>query len=255
MALKRMTTEEMVQVSGPWVTPDSPARKALQAVPSLVGLLAHVDAAHEALHEAQPGMANKRLNEISLEAAEVDGEHDVLIRGSYALLGAFATLAEANGEADTYTGLRDFLLPEGLEHTQKTYRGEAGAAELLKTRLDADADVKKQLKEILGPGKKPLGHFVHAWMEKARRLGELEDERVSLATLGEGNGTKQVTARNGWIRAVNALVTVAELSKLDEETDHLLFGALRLAEKHADHRGGGGGAGSGGGPTGGGAPP
>ncbi len=68
------------------------------------------------------------------------------------------------------------------------------------------------------------------------------------ATLGEGSGTRQVTARNGWIRAVNALVAVAALSKLDEETDHLIFGALRLAEKHADHRGGGGGTG----PTGGG---
>ncbi len=253
MALKRMTTEEMAQVSRPWVATDSPARKALHSVPALKGLVDHIDKAHKALHEAQPGVAKKRINEISAEAAAVDGEHDALIRGTHTFLGAYAMLAEGTSEADMYTGLCDLLLPEGLEHTQKTYRGEAGAAELLKTRIDSDANVKKQLKEILGPGKKPIGHFVNAWIEKARRLGELEDERVSLATLGEGTGTKQAAARNGWIRAVNALVAVAELSKLDEETDHLIFGALRLAEKHADNRGRGGGGGTaeptGGGPT------
>ena len=45
-----------------------------------------------------------------------------------------------------------------------------------------------------------------------------------------------MTARNRWIRAVNALAANAEAAELDAKTDHLIFGAYRQAEKTAARR-------------------
>ena len=55
---------------------------------------------------------------------------------------------------------------------------------------------------------------------------------------GTGNGAALLGARNQWVRVVNALVANNELAGLDEETDKLIFGPLRAAEKAADRRGG-----------------
>ena len=238
MALKRLTTEEMVQLSGPWVTAGTDARKAILAVPEMAGVLPKVEAAHQALHAAQPGTDDPRLAKLQEEAAEEDVQHDTLVRGIHTFLTGLALLGGDTPAADVSSKLRDFLLPDGLETMQKTYRAEAGAAKLLETRLAGDAGVKKQLKEIT-VHKKPLGHFVDLLLARANRLGELEDERAALesAAAGPSDGARLVAARNQWIRAVNALVANADLAELDETKSRLIFGSLRLAEKKADRRG------------------
>lgn len=237
MALKRMTTAEMVQVGGPWVTEGSAPRKALLANAVLAALVPHLDAAHQKLHATQVAPANPRLAALTAEAARTDAVHDTLIRGVSTYVTGLAMLADTPAEADAHSGLLEFLLPEGLEHTQKTYRGEAGTAELLATRLEGDAGRRKQLKETT-VGAKTLGHFVHAWIKSARHLGKLEDERAALLAQPTDAGSAEVVAaRNAWIRVVNALLANAALGQVDAATDALLFGALRLAEKTADKRG------------------
>lgn len=239
MAVKRLTTEEMVQASGPWVTEGSEARKAILAVPVLHGLLPKVEAAHVALLDAQPGPNNPRLAALQAEEQALDLEHDTLIRGTHMLLTALSLLSGSPEAAEGLLRLRDFLLPQGLEVTQATYRAEAGAGELLKKRLGDDASVKKQLKEIpVLSAKQSLWTFVEGWLGRAKKLGELENERAQIAAPGgPSDGAKLVAARNQWIRAVNALVANGELAELDAATDRLIFGALRLAEKAADRRG------------------
>lgn len=231
MALKRLTTEEMVELSSPWITAKSPARKALDDVPELAGMVSKIERVRQGLHDAQPAQADPRLSAIITEQAALDLQHDTLIRGVHMVLTANALLASVDAASELLT-VRDLVLPDGLEHTQKTYRGQAGAAKLLKPKLDVEA--KKQLKAV-----RVLEHtaltFVERWIDKAQRLGELEDERASLEPAG-GDGTKLVVARNQWIRTINALVANAELAELDEATDRLIFGALRLAEKKADRR-------------------
>lgn len=76
-------------------------------------------------------------------------------------------------------------------------------------------------------------------LARASRLGELEDERAAIesAAAGPSDGARLVTARNQWIRAVNALVANADLAERDEAKSRLIFGSLRLAEKKADRRG------------------
>lgn len=238
MAVKRLTTEEMVQASGPWVTEGSDARKAIVAVPVLQGLLPRVDAAHKALLEAQPGPNNPRLAALQTEEQTLDLEHDTLIRGTHMLLTALSLLSGSPEAAEQLLRLRDFLLPQGLEVTQSTYRAEAGAGELLKKRLADDASLKKQLKEIpVHHAKQSLWTVVEGWLARANRLGELENERAQIAPPnGPSDGARLVAARNQWIRAVNALVANGELAELDATTDRLIFGALRLAEKAADRR-------------------
>lgn len=240
MALKRLTNEEMVQVSGEWVVAGSPARKAMLAKEELSGLVPRVEAAHTGLLALQPTAPTARAASLMAEAAALDQTHDTLIRGVHGLLGGLILLADTPEQAEAYAHLRTVLLPEGLDHIQKTYRGEAGAAEMLASRLEADAAARKQLKDIQ-VGKKPLAAFVTRWIEAARQLGKLESERAQLdATPAEGGGAKLLAARNGWIRAVNALLANAELAEVDEATDRLIFGTLRAAERNADRRGRGG---------------
>lgn len=237
MALKRLTTEEMVQLSGPWVTEGTDARQAILSVPEMAGVLPRVDAAHSALHGAQPGADDPRLAKLQEEAAGEDLEHDTLVRGIHTFLTGLALLCGNTATAESLLKLRDFLLPAGLDTAQKSYRAEAGAGDLLKTRLAGDAGAKKQLKDI-PVLKKNLGQFVDALLQKARRLGELEDERAQIVSTpaGPSDGAKLLAARNQWIRAVNALVANGELAQPPEDVDRLVFGALRLAEKAADRR-------------------
>lgn len=234
MAFKRLTTAEMVQISGPWVTAGNPARDAILGEKALAGLLPRLEEAHKALHDTQPGTGDPRLAALQEEEAAVDLQHDTYVRGSHMLLSALALLSPNAATGATFERLRDFLLPDGLDTTQKSYRNESGAASLLETRLAGDPSAKKQLKEI-PVLKQNLGHFVTGWMTAAATLGKLEDEKA-LITGTTGEGARAQSARLQWIRAVNALVALADLSPLEEATDRQIFGALRLAEKAADRR-------------------
>jgi hypothetical protein len=236
MALKRLTTGEMAQLSTPWVSEGSEAREAILATPELAPLLPKLEAAHRALHDSQPGQDNPRLAKLQEEAAAVDLRHDEVIRGVYWLLTALAWLAGAGEAAEALIRLRDFLFPDGLDTTQKSYREEAGAVELLKTRIAGDAGSKKQLKDIPLP-KGSLWQSVEELFRVGAKLGALENERAHLvAAPGPSDGAKLMAARNLWIRAVNALVANAELSELDDDKVKLVFGPLRLAERAADRR-------------------
>jgi hypothetical protein len=239
MALKRLLTEEMVQISGPWTNANSAARKALVSVPELLGIVPRIDTAHAALLEAQPSPDDPRLAALIVQAAAIDQHHDATIRGLYSLLSAHAFLLESgpnSQDASRLVKLRDTLLPDGLQATQLTYRGEAGAAELLVKRMGDDPSLQAELQTIQ-VGSKTGADYVAEWIDSARKLGALEDERAKLVPSGgAGDGTRVMTARNLWIRAVNALVANAALGEIDAEQDRLIFGALRLAEKTADRR-------------------
>ena len=239
MALKRLLTEEMVQISGAWVDANSASRKALLAVPELAGLVSRVDAAHAGLLGTQAGPEDPRLAALMLEANAVDLRHDATIRAMHMFLTAQALVLDSSGSADAagkMLKLRDTLLPDGLQATQLTYRGEAGAAELLVKRMADDPSVATAL-QGLQVGGRSGADIVADWIESARKLGKLEDERAKLVpSAGPGDGSKVVAARNVWIRSVNALVANAELTELDKDAERLLFGPLRLAEKTADRR-------------------
>jgi hypothetical protein len=237
MALKRLTTAEMVQISGPWTTNGSPVRKVIQSIPELAGVLPKLDAAHKQLHAARPAEEDPRVGEIVLEAAEVDARHDAVVRGVDLVLEGLAFLAGDSPRSREIEAARGVLTPDGVKVIATSYRNEAGAAALLESRLGSEAGVKALLASIVVDKKKTLTTFVNERIELAEKLGALEDERAKLLTAPTASGAANVSARNGWIRAVNALLANAELAELPPEQSADLFGALRQAEAKADRRG------------------
>jgi hypothetical protein len=242
MALKRLFSEEMLQISGTLTDPKSKAHKAIVASADLAPSMPRLTAAHDVLAQlTQPVDADPRLAAIIAEEGVIDPRHDDLIRGAHALLTGAAFLLGEDG-ADLLA-LRDSLFPDGLSSTQKSYRAEAGQAAQLAARLTPA--LRARLASIaVGPKsekKKTLEHFVDELLTLGARLGVLEDEKGRLQAgaaeqAGSGLGAALLAARNQWVRVANSLVANGELAGLDPETDKLVFGPLRAAEKAADRR-------------------
>lgn len=229
MALRNLTNEEMVQVSSGW-TAGTSARGKLEAVPLLKGLLPQLDQAHEGLLRASTATEDARLKELSAQAAQVDAVHDTLLRGLYDFLTGLSLLVE---DGQRFITLRDRLFPDGPAMIQRSYRGQAGAAEMIRERLTPA--VEQELQSIPVPGTH-LGERVEAWLKAAAKLGALEDERAQLANTPPTPRGMLMNARLSWIRAVNALVANAQLVELSPEDDAAIFNSLRQAEAAGDAR-------------------
>ncbi len=241
MALKNLSHDEMLQVSAGWVDPKTKAHKAILAQPDLKPSLARLSSAHADLAlAAQPVASNSRIAEISAREGSLDARHDIVIRASYALLGAFADLLQDAPQAQELLTLRDLLLPDGLRSTTKSYRAEAGQAGQLASRLTPG--IRSQLDSLLvGPkgSGRPLSAFIDEWIALGKQLGELEDERGRLPSPSPDAPSASATllaSRNQWVRVVNAFIANGAVAELDPETDRLIFGPLRDAEKRAARR-------------------
>ncbi|AKV01579.1 hypothetical protein AKJ09_08242 [Labilithrix luteola] len=128
---------------------------------------------------------------------------------------------------------RALLTPEGIAIISTSYRNEAGAATLLKSRLGSAAEVKSLLASVVVDKKKTLASFVNERISHGERLGVLEDERAQLRLAAtESSAVANVNARNAWIRAVNALIANAELAGISPEHDAtILVRSARLKPK------------------------
>jgi hypothetical protein len=238
MALKNLTSEEMLQLSGNWIDPKSPAHAAIITVPELAAKLQRMGDTHGGLANAAQPPENPRLAQISAEEGPIDLRHDAIIRGIFGHLTATAELV--GGEAgEQLIALRDKLIPDGLSSQQKTYRAEAGQAAQLADRLTAD--VLKQTDAIIvgqGAAAKSLTEYLKEWITLGKQLGALEDEKGKILAeqADAATGTALVKARNQWIRLVNSFIADGALAQLDDGTDALVFGPLRDAGKKADAR-------------------
>ncbi len=240
MALKRLISEEMLQVSNGWVAPDAEGTKAILACPELAPLHPRITAVHEGLAAVtQPVVTNPKLKEISEQEAAADGRHDEVIRGSHMLLTGISLLLGQSPDSAAVLAARDKLLPDGLESVNKTYRAEAGQAAQLSDRM---ADLEPLLNSVVVGGTtpaRPLTHYVREWISLGAKLGKLEDERARIQatpSVVEG-GAAVVEARNRWIRAANALLATAEMAEVDAKIMAAIFGPMWAAEKTADRRG------------------
>jgi hypothetical protein len=230
MALKRLSVEEMVQLSTPWVTRGSEARRVIEDTALLAPLLPLLEEAHQAVFEVRPRPVDAHVQSLADEAVGLDTAHDELVRGVYGALSSVAYLAENGAQL---LALRERLFPEGLTHTQKSYRGQAGHAALAATRLDEGA--RRLLRGIVFAGGS-LQDAVDRWLETAAELGRLEDERAQVGATNRASPAETSVARNAWVRAATALFTTADLAQLTERADQLLFGPLRQAERIAESR-------------------
>jgi len=232
----------MITLSGGWLDA-AKVRTQIEGVPEAAALLPAIDGAHRRVlkTQAKPNKGSAELVAIQEEQAELDGTHDRSARGTYGALTAFADLTADPDEAARYLALRDkIFLPEtGLRVIQASYGDEASEALLVEQRLD-DED-RALLKKLPIPG----GHLLDAHkarMTAAKRLGVLDDKRKALESkLEEKETIKQadvLKARNGWIQAARALVTVIDLAQPSVAVRQRILGPLEAAEKKAGRRGG-----------------
>lgn len=231
MALKYLSTGEMVSLTGSWVEKKHPDRRALQSVPPVAMLLPHVDAAHAALLASQRDPELERLAGISAMEGEVDGLHDNQARGIWYGLEAYEYLARDAAQAAQIARLQDMLFPDGLKVVQYSYRETAGQGALLASRMTAD---QKALLATLPVQGGTMLDEVHAWLEAAARLGALENERTRLAQPLPAGTTMR--ARNQWIRTIQAVRTVIDLEAPENPLVHRLLQRIADAELAADRR-------------------
>ena len=240
-----LTTGEMFQVSEPWVTPGT-KRDAVLAVPALAAMLPSIEEAHLTLAPPVPDAAlPARLAALTTEGETLDARHDNGMRGVFGFIGEMIRLARTEATRVSLSELRNQLMPEGLEGTRKTYRGEAGEAALLEQRLREKPALAEQMDAIIVhvDGGIPLGTFVREWMRDAKRLGEVDSERAALVEAGALPGeTPPVTrqdarsARANWTRQVRAMLSIADAIKLSDEARASIFGDLEAAQEIARKR-------------------
>ncbi|MSP60216.1 MAG: hypothetical protein EXR72_07720 [Myxococcales bacterium] len=208
MALKDMSTAQMIHLTSPWVTKDHPDRAALAAIPCTAALLPILEAAHADLLAAQPYVSEpERLSFLQVQERDIDLRHDDLMRGVFAMVTGMAFLARDMETRALYTAVRDLCLPDGIAATQRTYKEEAGEALLLKARLTPEA------RALLARVKTPEGSLADAvgdWMALAGQLGQLEEERDGLIGSAPRPADRRA-ARNQWIRTVNTIAANLDL--------------------------------------------
>ncbi len=232
MALKNLTVEEMVALSVSWVGADKPAHQALKHNARLSGLLPDLERAHASIYAVTPQAVDPRKAELAQQAIALDVKHDQLARGIYGVLTEYAGLVE---DGAPYLALRDQLYPNGIAPViQVSFRGQAGYADLLRSRLSQE--LEQRLQEFVLPNTNLL-EKVRQWLDTAQKLGDIEEQRARIEkSEGPSFGQQAVDARNQWIRVVNAFVGLASLSPLEPQQDLLVFGPLREAEARADAR-------------------
>lgn len=234
MALKRLYTGEMVSLSGPWTQSDHPDRALLASIPATAALLPQLDSAHASLLSMQvKPESTPRLNVIGKAQKRIDVRHDDVIRGLFGLLQSLAFLTPDAELAVRLHHLLAVLLPDGLDAVLKSYRDEAGQAALLESRLSPEeVSLLKRIKTLEGTA----WESVREWISLAAQLGVLEDERAGAKEAPGPAPSDVVTARNAWIRTINAIRTVLDLVSSNDPGVELILNRISEAERKAEHR-------------------
>ena len=238
ISLRGLTTQSMISVTAAWLDPKRD-RPLFNSLPLLAPLLPAIQSAHDALVANQKGKPahDPEAAALQAEAMEVDAEHDRVLRGIHAVLGAFAELGD-DDEAAAYLALRDQLFPAGLSMITRSYVDEGAEAELVAGRL-AKSD-HALLAKLPIPGGKLKDAF-DRWVSAAKRLKSIEAKRhkveASAATADTVRGNDVVRARMAWVRAVRAVEVNLELeSKAEPNTRVALLGPLELAARKSARR-------------------
>jgi hypothetical protein len=211
------------------VTPETPARTAIEKYQPLTALLPQVQEAHGSmvvLHSKE----SPQLHALSQQELQIDAKHDAYVKLIY---NALTVLAPGAANRDELLSLRDMLFPEKLQHMKRSYRGEVGHAVLVAKQMDAATQARLKAVQL---NDKTLFDLYAGWQGTTKQLGDLEDQRAHLSQATPSAAKEIVTARNRWIRVVKAFLACAEVANLDAESDNLIFAPLRAAEQVADNR-------------------
>ncbi|HWN66110.1 MAG TPA: hypothetical protein VNM90_00655 [Haliangium sp.] len=202
---------------------------------ALAALLPEIDAAWQGLHATyRAGAGTERRKGIQDQQRALDLEHDDVLRGIWFYLQSQVCLAREPAERQEVERLRDRLLPEGLTAVNKSYREEAGQAELAASRL-TEHD-RALLQAMVMRDGRTLLDLVQRWVELARQIGELDRERAGDVRDEVPRPAEARAARHRWIRTVIAMRDVAGLVAAQNPAIQEILGRVTAAEQVADRR-------------------
>jgi len=239
MRLNRMTVPEMIGITQTWLLPGDPALAILKKQAEVAALLPHVQAAHEALlQRQQPDSA--REAQLGRELEALDARHDDLVRGLDCLCQALALLSDDDELRKTWERIHHLLLPTGLGVVNLSYGAEAGNAILLQQRLSGLTPAETKLLKSQQVGGQSVQAIVQSLLAVAAELGERDRDRESLRQSTQfATPAEIMSSRMAWVRAVSAVLAIAELNGLAEDAgfkQHILA-PLKAAADRASRRG------------------
>ncbi len=231
MALKDLNVPAMLSISDQWLGHDLAM---LQTEEILAPVIKLVDDAHKTLRTTQQrvGTTEQRIIDLTAKLTVADANHDRQLRAIFWMLAAAAELAESPDKAEAILAARDRLIPAGLSATQRTYREQAGNAQL--AREQNTAEVQQFCQQIVVMGT-PLVDVVEQWLATAAQIGDMNAERNKIAgDSDDGVSAGEVhRSRLKWIQAVNAFLTLLDFTSFDTDTRRRLLADLRNAEFQA----------------------
>lgn len=230
MALKRLSTENMVTLSADLIRRGSPERAGIEAVPEAAALLPQIEAAHRGLIESQP-VVNAEIAKLTSKLNEEDARHDTLVRAIHARLESETLFAETTVDAAKHARARSALFPSGTSIVNRAWSEQAGEAKMRAGRID------DEIERVLGKLKTHDGSTLleryRALQAVAANIDATEKKRAAMMSDGP-SGAETVRARNQWIRVINALAMVLAATGADEAP---ILGRVRAFEARAEGRG------------------
>jgi len=238
MALKDLSTEEMVTITGQWLDPER-QKPIILRYPRLHLFLPDLDAAHAGVVVFQNKGTPEppELPKLRARTNVLDARHDRLSRSVHHLLTGLIENSEDKPENEPLRNLHTELFPEGLSINTKTYLAQAGDAELRWQRLSDTSKRWLQSIVIRTPnGETRLATLVEEWGKVARELGDVESEKVRLQA-GHGVESSRGPARRAWVNTVSFFLEVVERERsLTDDERRALLEPLRNAEAKAAKR-------------------
>lgn len=226
MALRDLSTAQMVERTAAILEPDSPARRVLSGVDGGAALLTQIQRAYDGLIAAQPP-PNTALAKLVQELALHDARHDACVRGLLGRLESEIVFAEDDESRGALEAVRDALFPSRASVVQVSYVDEAGEGKLREARITpAMRRLLGKLKLLDGR----TGETIYGLLQSsARALGEGEAKRAELGGAGDVV-TKTHLARLQWMRVINSVSAFLAAEGIDERE---VLGAIRDAEVKA----------------------
>lgn len=218
MSYRYLSREEMVSVTASLVDETHDDCRAIRAYHLGRALWELVATAHALLLATQRlGPTPERMLEISELLSALDIRHDDLVRGLYYALLAQEYLAADPAIREAARKLRNKMFPDGIMATRKSYRGQVGQAEMLRSRLSSED--MAALRKLSTADGNSLATALDELFQVAGAMGELENERG-----GDGDDTPTaadvLAARSQWIRAIHAFM--APLRLRDDVPDKIV---------------------------------
>ena len=230
MALKRLTSGEMIHTTQTWVDRKHRHHQLMMGVAEVAVLLPHVERVHLALLALQPTV-DPQAKSRSRILEELDAQHDDMVRAIYYLFLAQIYLSQVTAERELWQRLCDTVFPDGLMVVKRSYADEAGQATLAYSRLSAED--KKQLKTLV-LGKESMLVLIERYVQVAQKLGEAAT--VHYQPTVQPSRADAATARNQWIRVVNAVLAAIDMIPNSEELLREVVAPLREIERRAERR-------------------